>query len=130
MTAHSEPSRPREEWFAPYGEGYCTECRFIVPLDERGRLESHRRGLMAAGRYGPYPGFCIRSLTRPAPASRVPYAARRSRFRYEPPVARCPECLANVRTSVLGDSDRPFYLSHRRSTGYGICPMAGHEVRR
>lgn len=126
----AEPSRRREEWFAPLGEGYCAECRFIIPLDERGLLGEHSRGLHARESFEGPARLCPRSRRRPVPASRAPREARRSRFQYEPPTARCPECLAVVRTSMLSASYRPFYLRHPRRTGYGDCPMAGHEVRK
>ena len=71
----------------PYGEGYCTACRFIVGLDARGRMDVHCRGELLTS----VPRKPCRGSGR-RPAKRTPYASRKSRFRIRVSLGTCPSC--------------------------------------
>jgi len=104
---------------SPYGEGYCRHCRFMVGLQANGLLDVHYRGRHSHDRYGAELKPCTGSDRQPAPAYRVPYWSRKSRFRYEPPVAECPVCRRSVRVMAYASSDTLLFLRH--NNGQSIC---------
>lgn len=116
---------------SPFGEGYCRHCRFIVGLGPDGLLDRHCRGRHSRDRYGAELEACKGSNRRPVPPQRVPYWSRRSRFRYEPPMARCPRCGQDAKASTFGGLvDTLYFLRHRSRIrgGFMTCPMTGMPV--
>lgn len=103
----------------PYGEGYCTACRFIVGLDEKGRLERH--GRMVAGSN-------TRTLCKGSnrkPPRRLPYASRLSVFRVNAKPGKCPVCCRRIRLESDGT------LSAHGMTAFtlSLCPGTSKRPR-
>lgn len=122
---------PEPSILSPYGEGYCKVCRFIVGLGPDGLMDRHSRGRNLDRYSSNHNKPCKGSGRRPAPASRVPYWSRRSRFRYEAPVVRCPHCNQEAKVGALGGLDTLYFLrhqSHIRDGFGGMCPMTGESV--
>jgi hypothetical protein len=117
---------PEPTILSPYGEGYCRYCRFIIGLGPDGLLERHFRGRHSRDRFGDELKACKGSDRRPAPASRVPYWARKSRFRYEAPVARCPKCKQDAKVTTFNGSDTYYFLRHHAR--FEMCSETGNRV--
>ena len=81
---------------SPHGEGYCTKCRFVVGLDQQGRLERHSRSTGAYLVAEPCTGGGRQ------PARRTPFASRKSAFRVISGKPKCPVCGAGVGTLMSG----------------------------
>lgn len=116
---------------SPFGEGYCRHCRFIVGLGPDGLMQPHSRGRNLDRASRDRNKLCKGSSRRPAPPSRVPYSSRKSRFRYEGPVARCPRCDQDVKVGTYGGLDIPYFQHHRLRIPDGLgwmCPMTGEPV--
>lgn len=113
-----------------YGEGYCKVCRFIVGLDEKGRLAVHTRGAAVSARWGSTPNPCKGSLRRPAPENRVPYRALKSIFRLTPAKGRCLSCGKTVKLARHYTDDSKYYaLRHPWENGLGVCDGTGETVK-
>lgn len=118
------PTRSEGSLLSPYGEGYCTRCRFVVGLGPDGKMDRHSRGA-GLDRYFT-PPVCGGSGRRPA--KRTPYASEKSRFRYKPPVASC-VCGSEVKL-VRQVNDRFTYSRHMRpGLVGGMCPNSFEEHR-
>jgi hypothetical protein len=108
---------------SPYGEGYCTRCRFIVGLGPDGKMDRHTRGV----HLGQYlaPPACGGSGRRPA--KRTPFASEKSRFRHRPQAAVC-GCGSEVKL-VRQVDDRFTYSRHTRpGLAGGLCPNSFMQV--
>lgn len=119
VTYVADPDRP-PTILGPYGEGYCTTCRFVVGLNELGLLLVHSRGS-----YGLNPTPCKGSGRRPPKGT--PYASRLSAFRAAPRKVDCPLCSRKV--IVLADGRIQGHPVSRSTTvackaGWHTVPMA------
>ncbi len=74
-----------ETLLGEHGEGYCRTCRFIEPLDPKGRIAWHSR----VGGMG-WPTLCKGSGQRPG--ARTPFLSRLSRFSTDGVKVECLEC--------------------------------------
>lgn len=113
---HETPSSTAPDWFAPYGEGYCPVCRFIVPRQPGGALEPHQRGKAIAT----YPGaekWCPGGEKAPKQA-RAPFFSRLARFTLRGEQAECPSCRKTVPVYREPEMrDRRLYRRHASNTG-------------
>lgn len=120
----STPPRSKGSLLSPYGEGYCTRCRFIVGLGPDGLMDRHSRGAGLDRYFTPPP--CGGSGRRPA--KRTPYASKKSRLRYKAPVAVC-VCGSEVKL-IREIDDRVIYSRHARpGLAGGPCPNSFKEHR-
>lgn len=122
------PTSARSEGslLSPYGEGYCTRCRFVVGLGPDGKMDRHSRGAKASPLDRRTPPPCGGSGRRPA--KRTPYASKKSRFRYKAPVAVC-VCGSEVKL-IREIDDRVSYSRHARpGLAGGPCPNSLKEHR-
>lgn len=84
--------KPEPTILGEHGEGYCPTCRFIVPLDEKGKLARHERGrsIRPGTSVGWTPVYCKGEYRRPGQA---PGYSRKSMFRSDVKLGWCPACL-------------------------------------
>jgi hypothetical protein len=106
---------------SPYGEGYCGRCAFVVGLDERGRLQTHARGVHDAGLATECPGGGRR------PWKVQPYNSPKAAFRVLGKKADCPACGRKilVRVSVVSGSR----LRWHTNIGFRDCPGTNQLVK-
>ncbi len=95
----------------PHGEGYCTVCRFIEPLGPTGQIEPHVRNVF----FDPHP--CPGGDRAPAPASRVPFFSRLSRFSTRVVKRKCHAC--GKRTGAWSDTEGSTVMPHWMPAGPG-----------
>jgi hypothetical protein len=113
------PPEPRPPTIlGTYGEGYCRYCHFIEPLDHRGLIEYHNRGIGNVIEPG-----CKGSGTRPPRVT--PYASRLAAFRVSPPSATCPVCgtTQDLHTYLSG----PTMARHWTNGGADLCRGVGRR---
>lgn len=98
---------------SPHGEGYCTDCQFMVGLEEDGLLEVHYRGVNRDA--------CPGSDTRPG--RRVPKESRNAAFTTKAEQRVCATCSRKVSVRRgLGPGE--LYLSRHTTAAYTteLCP--------
>lgn len=123
MTSTDTPA-----WFAPYGEGYCKTCRFMIPLGLNGLLEPHRRGAALAhnGVGDPCPG----AFSHPAAPSKTPVTSRLSAFRARIAKKQCPWCTQRVGVVTFNDN-KIYFTAHRVSSpGRVLCDGSFRPVEK
>ena len=109
-TSPGPSSTPPPDWFAPYGEGYCPACRFIVPRQPGGALEPHRRGTVVAT--APGAGKWCPGGGKAPKQARAPFFSRLSRFTLRGEQAECPSCRQTV--PVYQASQQRYRYCYRR----------------
>lgn len=103
-------------------EGYCTVCRFVLPLGDAGKLVRHTR---AKG--GPYGGREVcRGVT---PGETTPTESAKSAFRVSAPKMRCPECRALLKIKPDLDDTEWAWLPRHNTAGVQ-CPGSFKRMRR
>ena len=102
---------------SPHGEGYCRHCRFILGLDDRGRLDLHMRGPVTDRQ------MCKGSGARPA--RRTPVESRKSRFVTRGEKIRCPRCAREL-TTLATLTERGYVPRH--DDGDELCPGSYRSV--
>lgn len=105
-----------------FGEGYCTVCRFIEPLDEAGRIVRHERGTLYE-RYGAPPQVCAGSWKKPP--ARIPVTSTKSKFGLEASVVTCPLCMTS-----MGRPAGVWPAHFLAAEAFGECPASGQPVSR
>lgn len=104
----------------PYGEGYCTTCHFIEPLDQHGRIEPH-----PTRKEGAYnireTGLCKGAGHRPPKVT--PYFSRKAMFRVKTDLAPCPACRQRVRVK------KGLVAEHLLTIAGSRCPGGGQPVK-
>jgi hypothetical protein len=96
-----------------HGEGYCRVCRFVVGLDEFGRLQSHRPGSSMDDRYSHQEAPRCKGTGR-LPAKITPVTSTKSAFKAEPVKVTCHVCGKAVGVDVhLSLTGRSTYKDHR-----------------
>lgn len=109
---------------SPYGEGYCTVCRFIEPLGPDGLIEEHTR-IGSAVLYVPARERCKGSGSRPP--KRTPRTSGKNRFRVRTPKMECPACRQEVK--IMSFADGQYYARHNRRFLPGECRNSQTPVR-
>ncbi len=75
---------------SPHGEGYCTVCRFVIGLTEKGLLERHWRGSVGGEGWNSQGWECKGSNRRPGRTT--PVTSRLAAFRVKAKKTYCPTC--------------------------------------
>lgn len=103
-------------------EGYCTVCRFILPLNAAGELVRHTR--KEEGLYG-----ARKPCRGRTPGKTAPLESRASAFSTRAPRVRCPECRSSLKANPdLENRRRVFVPWHE--VGDGQCPGSFLRVER
>lgn len=105
-----------------FGEGYCRVCRFILGLDEKGRLVPHVRGIEPA-----YTSIARKPCdgSGRAPAKVTPITSRKSAFSTLARTERCPECSRQIQ--IIPPGRWAAHTPDLQTSRY--CEMAGKTFR-
>lgn len=104
----------------PFGEGYCTTCRFIEPLDPDGRVAQHWHNQL--GEYGRERAVNCKGSRRKPPKV-TPRRSWKSIFRTKA-TGNCPVCGVRTGLELYGALTLPTVGRHRNREGSG-CPGWG-----
>lgn len=93
--------RPTDKILSPHGEAYCTVCRFVVGVTEKGRLDFHERTSITE--YGHRePQKRCKGSGRRAGKGRIPVTSRLSAFGTRAPRGTCPKCEKQMKLNGQG----------------------------